>query len=110
MKRLNFTFDDSTIELLEELSDNYFSGNKSQTVREALESLKVNIGNKGWVIKGYTPRQLEEEIQCYSCGEDHHAGEILFTPVFEKGSGVRAINALPKKPWVECDKCVDSED
>ena len=108
MKRLNFTFDQSTINLLEELSNGHFQGNKSQTVREALECLKLHIGREGWVIRGYTPQKLDEDLECHKCGEEHHPGEVLYKPVFEKGSGPLVITELPKKNWVECDHCVGS--
>ena len=39
MQRLNFTLDDSTVDLLERVAETWYGGNKSQTVRAALESL-----------------------------------------------------------------------
>ena len=49
MQRLNFTLDDATVELLETLSSTDYAGNKSQTVRAALESLAAHTRHMGWV-------------------------------------------------------------
>ena len=37
MQRLNFTLDDSTVDLLERVAETWYGGNKSQTVRAALD-------------------------------------------------------------------------
>jgi hypothetical protein len=39
MQRLNFTLDDATVQLLDRLAEKYYHGNKSLTVRSALEWL-----------------------------------------------------------------------
>ena len=109
MKRLNFTFDASTIELLERLAETYYSGNKSQTVRAALESLAAHIGHDGWVITGYTPTRLDDEASCHTCGEAHHEGEVLFRPVFERGASPRALPNIPAEPWLDCPRCVEQQ-
>lgn len=46
MKRLNFTLDDDAVSLLESLAERYYQGNKSQTVRAALESLASPAGRR----------------------------------------------------------------
>ena len=108
MKRLNFTLDDQTVSMLESLSESYFEGNKSQTVRVALESLKSHIGNTGWVISGYTPLRLNKEMTCHSCGETAKLGDVLYRPVFERGTNVNALKELPSENWVECSECIES--
>ena len=46
MKRLNFTLDQDTVHLLEDLAKKFYEGNKSQTVRAALESLAAHTGHQ----------------------------------------------------------------
>ena len=108
MQRLNFTLDDSTVELLESLSAGYYGGNKSQTVRAALESLATHTRHMGWGITGYTTFVLDRPEACHSCGERHRKGEVLYRPVFERGAGAQALNSLPKTPWLECSTCVET--
>lgn len=107
MKRLNFTLDISTVELLNNLSEKYYGGNKSQTVRAALESLAAHQGHDGWVISGYTPLKIDHDANCHSCGTDYNEGNILFRPVFERGNSPEAIQHIPSEEWVECSACVE---
>lgn len=109
MKRLNFTLDADTVKLLEELSGKYYNGNKSQTVRAALESLAVHAGHEGWVISGYTPKELDDEASCHSCGETHEKGEVLYRPVFEKGSSPKALRTMPTENWLDCPDCAEKQ-
>ncbi len=107
MHRLNFTLDDATVSLLDRLSESYYNGNKSQTVRAALESLAAHTGHDGWVINGYTPVELNGEGTCHSCGEAHRQGEVLYRPVFERGRSPRALTHIPAEPWLDCSRCVE---
>jgi hypothetical protein len=107
MQRLNFSLDLGTVELLERLSTEYYAGNKSKTVRAALESLAAHIGHDGWVIKGYVPTPVSDEVSCHTCGEEHHIGEVLFRPVFERGQSPRALPAMPTEEWLDCNVCVE---
>jgi hypothetical protein len=109
MKRLNFTLDDDTVQLLEKLSGKYYGGNKSQTVRAALESLAAHAGREGWVIAGYTPVKAEYDVNCHSCGSEQHEGNMLFKPVFERGSSPAAIERIPNEEWVECPDCLETK-
>lgn len=109
MKRLNFTLDEPTVELLSKLAEKYYSGNKSQTVRAALESLAAHQGHDGWVITGYTTTKAAEDINCHSCGTEQHEGNVLFKPVFEKGNSPSAIKQIPNEEWVECSSCVEGQ-
>lgn len=106
MKRLNFTFDASTIRLLEQLSEAYFDGNKSLTVRAALEEMASRIGRDGWVVAGYTPLKAPFQAVCHSCGKEHREGDVLYRPVFERGKSPDALPELPQEEWTECPKCV----
>lgn len=108
MKRLNFTLDNPTVELLNRLSEKYYDGNKSQTVRAALEILAAHQGHDGWVISGYTPIKMEYEVSCHSCGTEQSEGNVLFKPVFEKGNSPVAIKQIPNEEWVECSVCVEN--
>jgi len=107
MKRLNFTLDAATVHLLEKLSETYYHGNKSQTVRAALESLAAHIGHDGWVITGYTPVPLDTDAACHTCGSPHQEGEILFRPVFERGTSPEALLHIPSEVWLDCPLCVE---
>lgn len=109
MRRLNFTLDDDTIALLERLAGAYYAGNKSQTVRAALESLATHVGHDGWVISGYSPIELDGDAACHSCGEAHHPGEVLFRPVFERGASPRALPSIPTEVWLDCTDCVQQQ-
>jgi hypothetical protein len=107
MKRLNFTLDDSTVELLNSLAETYYKGNKSQTVRAALESLASHQGHDGWVIAGYTPVTTDHDVSCHTCGDQQREGNVLFRPVFERGRSPEAIDHIPSEEWMECPKCVE---
>ncbi len=107
MRRLNFTLDQDTITLLERLADRYYGGNKSQTVRAALESLAAHTGHDGWVIAGYTPVALDDDIDCHTCGEVHYEGEVLFRPVFERGQSPVALPHIPAEVWLDCPTCAE---
>lgn len=107
MHRLNFTLDSDAVRLLEKLAETYYGGNKSQTVRAALESLAAHTGHDGWVITGYTPVQLDGEAACHSCGTSHHEGEVLFRPVFERGASPQALPAIPAEVWLDCSDCAE---
>lgn len=109
MKRLNFTLDAATVDLLERLAKTYYNGNKSQTVRAALESLATHVGHDGWVVAGYTPVQLEDQAACHTCGEAHEEGEVLYRPVFERGASPRALPHIPAEPWLDCPRCVEEQ-
>lgn len=108
MKRLNFTLDGETVDLLERLSQTWFSGNKSQTVRAALESLATHVGHDGWVISGYTPVRVPEEMSCHSCGQEQSKGALVYRPVFERGNSAKAIPRLPEEEWLECPACIQT--
>lgn len=109
MKRLNFTLDEDTVTLLEELSAKFYSGNKSQTVRAALESLAAHTGHEGWIIAGYTPKELDDSVQCHSCGDSHKKGDILYRPVFEKGKSPEALPTMPSENWLDCPQCAEKQ-
>jgi hypothetical protein len=109
MQRLNFTLDPNTVELLERLAGGYYAGNKSQTVRAALESLAAHAGHEGWLITGYTPVVLDDDGSCHTCGDAHGSGEVLFRPVFERGEGPGALAKIPTENWLDCPSCVESE-
>ncbi|MDZ7691297.1 MAG: hypothetical protein U5K69_09235 [Balneolaceae bacterium] len=109
MKRLNFTLNEETVTLLEELAVKYYDGNKSQTVRAALESLAAHTGHEGWVITGYTPKEIEGQTACHSCGESHDSGDVLYRPVFERGKSPRALPAMPSENWLDCPDCAEKQ-
>ena len=108
MQRLNFTLDEDAVQLLEQLASTYYHGNKSQTVRAALESLATHVGHDGWVIAGYTPVQLDVQRACHTCGVSHPEGDVLFRPVFERGTSPEALAHIPSEVWLDCSGCVES--
>ena len=107
MQRLNFTLDDATVQLLDKLAEKYYHGNKSLTVRSALESLATHVGHEGWVISGYTPVVVEEQMSCHTCGDSHPEGDVLYRPVFLRGEGPRALSKIPTENWLDCSNCVE---
>lgn len=106
MKRLNFTMDDDTADLLEQLSTQYFHGNKSLTVRAALESLATHAGHAGWVISGYIPSVVQGEEHCHSCAAEYNEGSVLYRPVFRRGNAPDALKSIPNEPWLDCPRCI----
>lgn len=108
MKRLNFTFDDDTSELLDQIAAKYYHGNKSLTVREALESLATHLGHAGWVIAGYVPVVLDHQETCHSCGVPYPEGEVLYRPTFGRGHAPDALRHIPQELWLDCSNCVES--
>ncbi len=109
MQRLNFTLDEETIRLLDQLAQKYYHGNKSLTVRSALESLAVHAGHEGWSVGGYTGVVADERTQCHTCGEMHDKGNVLYRPVFQRGDGPRVLTHLPVEIWLECASCVERQ-
>ncbi len=107
MKRLNFTFDDETEDLLEQIAGRYYHGNKSLTVRAALESLATHLGHAGWVVTGYAPAVLDHPENCHSCGTAYPKGEILYRPVFGRGVAPDARRVIPQENWLDCSRCVE---
>jgi hypothetical protein len=107
MKRLNFTIDDETVDMLDQIADLYYHGNKSLTVRAALESLATHLGHAGWVICGYVPAVLQADASCHSCGREYPEGDILYRPVFQRGHAAGALAQIPQENWLDCPKCVE---
>jgi len=107
MKRLNFTLDEDAVDLLNSLADRYYQGNKSRTVRAALESLASHTGHDGWVIAGYSPVRLDAEAACHSCGTEYQEGDVLYRPVFERGGSPNALQQIPSETWLDCPNCAE---
>jgi hypothetical protein len=107
MQRLNFTFDDATVQLLDRLANEHFRGNKSLTVRAALESLASHAGHPGWVIGGYVPVEVNDLAACHTCGDAYQKGTILYRPVFERGESAAALPRIPSENWLDCPQCVE---
>jgi hypothetical protein len=105
MKRVNFTLDDATLDLLSSLADKAYGGNKSLAIRAAVESLAAHSGHAGWVVAGYTPATVEEPTECHSCHASFIGGEILYRPVFQRGVSPVAMLVLPREPWLDCPTC-----
>ncbi len=106
MKRQNFTLKQETIDLLDQLAKRYFEGNKSRTVRVALETLAHGLEKEGWVISGYSPVEIDSETDCHICGNMFEEGRVLYRPVFEKGKGPEAIPRIPEELWLDCPTCI----
>lgn len=110
MKRLNFTLNYETVQLLDELSSLYYHGNKSRTVRAALESLATHVGHAGWVISGYTPMTLQQTTNCHTCGVAYAEGDTLYRPVFKRGIAKEALPHLPSENWLDCQQCAEAQE
>ena len=109
MKRINFTVDEATLTLLSELAERYYKGNKSKTVRAALESLAAHSGHMGWIIRGYVPVETDVDTSCHTCQTTHQKGDILFRPVFERGRGPEAYTHIPSESWMDCPDCAEQQ-
>tara|TARA_Y100000588_G_scaffold391760_1_gene501361 strand:- start:1203 stop:1556 length:354 start_codon:yes stop_codon:yes gene_type:complete len=106
MQRLNFTLDKETVALLSELAQKFYHGNKSLTIRAALQSLATHTGHVGWVINGYTPIELSGATSYRTCGTRYRKGDLLYRPVFERGYSHKAVADLSTKTWLDCPGCV----
>ena len=107
MKRQNFTLADDTGDMLDQIAEKYYHGNKSLTVRAALESLATHLGHAGWVIAGYAAVVLDHEESCHTCGTHYPEGDILYRPVFQRGHSTGALNQIPREHWLDCSTCVE---
>ena len=106
MQRLNFTLDKETVASLSELAQKFYQGNKSQTIRAALQSLASHTGHAGWVISGYTPTEVSSTTFCHTCGAEYGKGDLLYRPVFDRGFSHKAVVDLPTEAWLDCSSCV----
>ncbi|GIV05460.1 MAG: hypothetical protein KatS3mg016_1035 [Fimbriimonadales bacterium] len=105
MRRLNFTLDEDTIQLLNRIADQYYHGNKSHAVRAAVKSLAARLGHEGWVVAGFVPVTVDTEAECHTCHRHFGAGATLYRPVFRKGRAQNARQQLPSDLWLECGEC-----
>jgi hypothetical protein len=105
MRRINFTLDQDTVNLLGSLAHQFYGGNRSLAIRAAVESLAVHSGHAGWVVTGFTPVQIEARTPCHCCSEEFDVGSTLFKPVFERGISPEALDELPAGKWLDCSKC-----
>jgi hypothetical protein len=105
MRRINFTLDEETVQLLGALADRFYGGNRSLAIRAAVESLAAHSGHSGWVIGGFTPVLIDEDTKCHCCSAEFHPGATLFRPVFEKGVSPHALDSLPEGKWLDCSQC-----
>ena len=78
MQRLNFTLDKDAVTLLKKLASDHYGGNKSHTVRAALERLAADVENVGWIVAGYMPVRIKNAAFCHTCGSSYEGGAILF--------------------------------
>ena len=109
MHRLNFTLDDETISLLDEMAKTWYSGNRSALVRDALHHFAKCANQNGWIIVGFSPVILNRNTLCHGCGIEFPKGEVLYQPIFQQGIGENAISQLPKEPWLDCARCIEIE-
>jgi len=71
--------------------------------------LAAHQGHDGWVITGYTPTRAAHDVNCHSCGSEQDEGNVLFKPVFERGTSPAAIQSIPSEEWVECPSCLETK-
>jgi hypothetical protein len=108
MRRVNFSLDEAAVDLLNELADRYYGGNKSHTIRAALESLAVHTRHEGWVIGGYVPAVVDRLTACHDCGVPYREGDVLYRPVFQRGDGPKVWPDLPTENWLACSSCAEA--
>ena len=106
MRRLNFTLDPETVALLSQLAQKFYHGNKSHTIRAALQRLATHTGHAGLVSSGYTPVEVSGATSCHTCGTKYGKGDLLYHPVFERGYSHKAVEDLPEQIWLDCHGCV----
>ena len=100
--------------LLETLAKNHFANNQTETFRAGLRALAVRYGlsETTWIVDGYVAgRAPKGGARCYRCERRFQAGELLYRPVFRRGSGPDALSRLPpseEELWV-CPLCVEEE-
>ncbi len=109
MQRINISLDTETLELLSTLSERLYGGNRSLTIREALQSLAAHVGQEGWVVRGYVPVAPTPEEACHTCGRAGQQGDVFYRPVFERGSGQAVLAHLPTDNWLECLQCAEQQ-
>ena len=51
--------------------------------------------------------KLATEATCHTCGVSHHEGEVLFRPVFERGTSLGALAHIPSEVWLDCSGCAE---
>ena len=86
MRRINFTLDQDTVNLLGSLAHQFYGGNRSLAIRAAVESLAAHSGHAGWVVTGFTPVQIEARTPC-------------------RGISPEALDELPAGKGLDCSKC-----
>ena len=109
MQRINFTLDEKTIGLLEKMANEWYKGNRSAVIRDAVHYYSQNALQSGWVIVGFSPVTLDNNFTCHGCGEEHTKGEVLYRPTFQKGQGKFAFKYLPNEPWLDCAACLEND-
>jgi len=109
MQRFNFTLDEETIRLLEEIAKTWYSGNRSALIRDAVHHFAKCACQSHWVIVGFSPVILNRNTYCHGCGAEFPKGEVLYQPIFQQGIGEPAINQLSKEPWLDCASCLERE-
>ena len=99
--------------LLETLAKEHFGGNQTETVRAGLRALAVEYGLLGettWIVDGYVAgRAPKGGARCYRCERRFQAGELLYRPIFRRGSGPNALSRLPEEELWVCPLCVEEE-
>jgi hypothetical protein len=105
-----FTLGTESARLLEELAERFYADNQTETVRVALRHLaaQLGMGETTWVMDGYVPTKAKEAGTCHCCGDAFGAGEVVYRPVFRRGSGPSAQSQLPQKEIRFCTGCVDT--
>ncbi len=109
IQRLNFTLDDDTIKLLEDMSKAWYSGNRSALIRDAIHHFAKCAYQSGWIIVGFSPVILNQNTVCHGCGVEYPKGQVLYQPIFQQGIGEHVIDQLPKELWLDCPRCVHIE-
>jgi len=105
-----FSLGEDAAQLLEELAEQFYADNQTETVRAGLRALAAQhgLGETTWIIDGYVAGRPTESGQCYRCEHHFEAGALLYRPAFRRGaeSGKEPFSQLPDREIWVCAACV----
>jgi hypothetical protein len=105
-----FTLGEDAAQLLEELAEQFYADNQTETVRAGLRALAAQhgLGETTWIIDGYVSGHPSESGRCYRCERRFEAGALLYRPVFRRGAeaGTETFSQLPDREIWICAACV----
>ena len=105
-----FSLGKDAAQLLEELAEQFYADNQTETVRAGLRALAAQhgLGETTWIIDGYVAGRPTESGQCHRCERRFETGDLLYRPVFRRGAeaGTETFSQLPDEDLWVCAECV----